>query len=199
MFAPKSCAASTVDKEQEATLLDALRERARKAYKWFVGGGNFCADIYQIHPNDKVYKKDAGKWKAEIISNYMAQLNKGIPLWRKKYPTARRVMTLKINDMVKAEFCAKDDKLPKGIADFVKAKAEKTNADKVEVIFRVKKMSSEGTIFLRPDGITKEEGDTKSWSSSAASLCKYKARKIYVSPLGDVTDKGFDNKWLNDK
>ena len=94
------------NKEQE--LLEIVKQKALKAYKWFVGGNNFCADIYQINPQDKVYTKEQGSWYVEVLSNYMATLNKGQALWKKKHPTARLVMRLKANDVVVCEF-AKDD------------------------------------------------------------------------------------------
>ncbi len=185
-----------IRKEKEAELLSDLQEQAKKAYKWFVGGNNFCADIYQINPNDKIYTKERGDWKVEIISNYMATINKGEPLWRKKYKTARRVMQLKINDMVKAEFKKDDASLPSGIKDLVISNCIKNHSDEVSIIFRVKKIDMiHDRVFLRPDFITKEEADTKSWGATASSMIKYKARKVYVSPIGDVVDNGFDTKW----
>jgi hypothetical protein len=181
-----------IDKENAA--LAVLQSSAKKAFKWFVGGNNFCADIYQLHPGEKVYKKDAGKWKLDTISNYMAETCDS-PLWRKKYPTARRIMQLKINDMVMAEFSKDDESLPQGIKDFVLAKCNRNHANSAKMIFRVKKISSDGRVFLRPDCVAKEEADKKSWSASCSSLVKYKARKIFVSPAGEVKDPGFDNKW----
>ncbi|MCL2369536.1 MAG: hypothetical protein FWC83_02570, partial [Alphaproteobacteria bacterium] len=101
-----------------------------------------------------------------------------------KYPTARRIMTLRRNDMVIAEFDQNDKDLPKGIADAVKEKARFMKQDKVEIVFRVKKMGSNGTIYLRPHYVAKEDADTKSWGASASSLQNYKARKVNVSPTG---------------
>ncbi len=184
-----------IRKQKEANLLLDLQNKAKKAYKWFVGGNNFCAEIYQINPNDKVYTKDQGIWKTEIISNYMATLYKGEPLWKKKYPKARRIMNLKINDMVIGEFRQDDVNLPKGIKDLVVSKCIKQHSDTTSILFRVKKISSDGTIALRPDFITKEKNDTKSWLPKSSSLQKYKARKVYVSPAGKLNDPGFNDKW----
>ena len=99
------------NKEQE--LLEIVQQKSLKAYKWFVGGNNFCADVYQINPKDKIYTKERGKWQVEVLSNYMATLNKGQALWKKKHPTARLVMRLKTNDMVVGEFAKDDEKLIK--------------------------------------------------------------------------------------
>ncbi len=188
---------------ERTQLLNILREKAKQAYKWFVGGANFCFDIYQINPNDK-NKKEAGKWKSEVMSNYMATLNKGVPMWKKKYPTARLVMRLRQNDMVKAEFNIND------IHDNLKSSYLKTdengsfmnkfknNQDTIEVILKVKKIAQAyNTIYFRPDFITRDENDTKSWPvTSLDNFIKHKIRKVYVSPIGEVFDNGFDNKWM---
>lgn len=184
-------------KEQE--LLENVREKASKAYKWFVGGNNFCADVYQINPKDKFYTKERGKWQVEVLSNYMATLNKGQALWRKKHPTARLVMRLKTNDMVVGEFAKDDEKLPKGIRDLVLHRCKKHKTDKIEILFRVKKLNSSGIIFIRPDFITKEDGDTKSIQLGATSGQKYKIRKVFVSPAGKLVDNGFSDKWNDTK
>ena len=111
-----------------------MKQKALKAYKWFVGGNNFCADVYQINPKDKIYTKERGKWQVEVLSNYMATLNKGQALWKKKHPTARLVMRLKTNDMVVGEFEKDDEKLPKGIKDLVLHRCEKHKTDKIEIL-----------------------------------------------------------------
>lgn len=185
------------NKEQE--LLEIVQQKALRAYKWFVGGNNFCADVYQINPKDKIYTKERGKWQVEVLSNYMATLNKGQALWKKKHPTARLVMRLKTNDMVVGEFAKDDEKLPKGIKDLVLHRCEKHKTDKVEVLFRVKKLNSSGIIFIRPDFITKEDGDTKSIQLGATSGQKYKIRKVFVSPAGKLIDNGFSDKWNDTK
>lgn len=172
--------------DKEEKLLKILKQCARRAYKWYVGGNNFCAEVFEIRSNDIRYPKDAGTWKLEIVSNYMAELNPGEPLWRKKYPTARRVMSLRINDMVMAEFSKDDPDLPKGLKDAVAHQCAFEKKDTIEMVFRVKKLSSSGKIYLRPHFIAKEDADTKSWGASASSLQKHNAHKIVVSPTGKI-------------
>jgi hypothetical protein len=87
---------------------------------------------------------------------------------------------------VRAEFSRNDEKLPKGIIDAVRQKCEWENKDVVEINFRVKKLASRGVITLRPDWIAKEDADTKSWAASAGSLKEHKARKVFVSPTGEL-------------
>ena len=173
-----------LNKERE--LLDNFKSAAKRAYKWYVGGNNFCADIFEIRSDDKRYPKDAGKWKVDIVSNYMAETKPGVSLWHKKYPTARRIMSLRINDMVMAEFSKDDSQLPSGIRDTVAHQCAVENKDTVNMVFRVKKLNSSGTIYLRPHFIAKEDADTKSWIASTTSLKEHKARKISVSPTGKI-------------
>ncbi len=179
-------------KELEARNIKALQTAAMKAYKWYVGGNNFAAEIYQIHPNNKirgVTDKQAGNFASEIISNYEAHRRgrKGyLGLWHKRYPNAKRIMTLKRNDIVQGTFTKDDiDNLPKGIKTPV-SNALRFN-DEVKVLFRVKKLSSKGEITLRQLNISKEEADTKSWISSASSLQKYKAMKVQINAIGKIT------------
>lgn len=183
--------AKATQKEKEEKLLQTYKNLAKNAYKWFIGGNNFGAEVFKIRNDDKRYPKDSRNWKIEIMSNYNATLDKGEPMWRKKYPTAKRIMSLRINDLVRAEFSRNDKKLPKGIIEAVNHKCNWEGKDTVELNFRVKKLNSTGTIFLRPDWISKEAGDTKSWQASASSLKEHKARKIFVSPAGVLTDSVF--------
>lgn len=182
-------------KEKEMVL--ELRKTALKAFKWFVGGGNFCAEIYEINPQNKiggVVTKDKGVWKGEIISNYNATVRhergENISYWKYKYPNAKRIMCLKRNDMVIGTFTkeqAYQDDFPKGIQNYVHTLFEKDEIlTEVKVLFRVKKISSDGSVFLVPHDIAKEKADTLSWIASSGSLQKYKAKKVFVSPSGRI-------------
>lgn len=183
--------------QKEAQAVQVLRETATKAFKWFVGGGNYCAEIYQINPQNKiggVATKDRGEWKSEVISNYNATIRERrgehIAYWRYRYPNAKRIMSLKRNDMVIGVFTreqAYDVGFPLGIKAYVQAIFEKNlELQQTEVLFRVKKISSNGTVFLTPHDIAKEELDKKSWISSSLSLQRYHAHKVYVTPTGRI-------------
>ena len=226
-------------KEKEQQLLEIVQQKALKAYKWFVGGNNFCADVYQISPRDKVYTEEQGSWKVEVLSNYMATLTKGQALWRKKHPTARLVMRLKIDDMVMGENFTKEEaeqklqqeiekwekskemekykekltkwketnegeepekpEKPKSINEIIIEKCNKEKTSSTSFLFRVKKISSAGCIYIRPDFITKEESDKKSVQLNASTYQKYKIRKVFVSPAGKLVDNGFSDKWNDTK
>ncbi len=181
--------------EKEA--VQALRAAAQKAFKWFVGGGNFCAEIYQINPLNKiggVVTKNAGKWAGEIVSNYNATVRtargEDYFYWRNRYPNARRVMTLKRHDMITGTFTleqATQPDFPKGIQAYVREHFKKhPELSEATLLFRVKKISGNGQISLTPHNIAKEENDTKSWIATAASLQKYRAQKVFVTPTGKI-------------
>ncbi len=182
------------EKEQKA--IYQLREASSKAFKWFIGGGNFCAEIYQINPKNKIggmTTNDQGEWKTEIVSNYNATIRcsrgEDIAYWRYKYPNAKRIMTLRRNDMLMATFTreqAFDDKFPKGIQDYVREKFNRQpDINQLDVLFRVKKMGG-SSIYFTPHNIAKEKTDTKSWIASAGAMQKYQARKVHVSFTGRV-------------
>ena len=181
--------------EQEA--VQNLRNASLKAFKWFIGGGNFCAEIYEINPQNKIMgiaTKDRGVWKGEIVSNYNATIRnergEKISYWENKYPNAKRMMTLKCNDMVVGTFTkedAFDAKFPKGIQNYVRTLFEKDETlTEIKVLFRVKNIGGNGQIALTPHDIAKEEKNTKSWVGTAVSLQKYKAKKVFVSPTGRI-------------
>lgn len=182
--------------EQEQNAINNLRQAAEKAFKWFVGGGNYCAEIYEINPMNKICNlpsNDRGEWKTEIVSNFNATLrntrNEDTAYWRYKYPNAKKIMVLRRNDMVMATFSkeqAFDDKFPAGIQDYVRNMFNQNSAlVKTDILFRVKKMTG-STIYLTPHNIAKEQADTKSWAASAGAMKRYMARKVFITFTGRV-------------
>ncbi len=190
----KALKAWLLKQEQEA--VSKLREAATKAFKWFIGGGNFCAEIYEINPNNKISgvpTEDRGEWKVEIVSNYNATVRhsrgEDIAYWRYKYPNAKRIMTLRRNDMVMATFSREqvfDDKFSKGLQGYVREKfGQKNDLQELDVLLRVKKMTGEN-VYFTPHDIAKEIADTKSWKASAGALKKYNVRKVHVTFMGKL-------------
>ena len=100
-------------------------------------------------------------------------------------------MTIKRNDMIMATFSrdqAYDEKFPKGIQGYVRAMFEEISIkETVNVLFRLKKINSSGTLTFTPHNIAKEDADTKSWRASAGSIQKYNARKVHVSSTGRIS------------
>lgn len=190
----KTIKVDMAQKENEA--IQNLRIASEKAFKWFVGGGNFCAEIYEINENNKIFgvpTNDRGEWKTEIVSNYNATIRntrgEDISYWRYKYPNAKRIMTLNRNDMVIATFTKEQafaEDFPKGIQKPVREKFTKNaNLESLDVLFRVKKMTN-GTIYFTPHNVAKEEADTKSWIASAGAIQRYKTRKVFVTFTGRI-------------
>lgn len=186
--------------QKEQNAVQALRTAALKAFKWFVGGNNYCAEIYEINPKNKIQgipTTNRGKWESEIISNYNATIRhargENICYWRQKYPNAKRIMTLRRNDMVMATFKRSDaeseDFSKKGIRDYVLDRFQKNpTLDEVNILFRVKYITSGGRISFTPHDIAKEEKDTKSFRIPASTMKKYHVRPVQVSYTGKVHD-----------
>ena len=179
--------------QEKQAVLD-LRLASQKAFKWFVGGGNFCAEVYQINPQNKICgleTNNRGEWKIEIVSNYNATVRhargENIAYWHYKYPNAKKIMSLRRNDMVKATFTreqAFSDVFPKGLRDYVCDLFDKNpSLSQTDVLLRVKKMGSNG-ICLTPHNIAKEKADTKSWIASASALQTYNVRKVFITSMG---------------
>ncbi len=190
----KQCKKEVAEKEKQAVAR--LRAASQKAFKWFIGGGNFCAEIYQINPENKICgvpTNNRGEWKMEVVSNYNATIRQGrgenVGYWHYKYPNAKKIMRLRRNDMVTATFTKEQayaDKFPKGICEYVRGKFEQNPLlTQVDVLFRVKKMVS-GVITFTPHDIAKEQADTKSWSASAGAMQTYRTRKVAVTPMGRI-------------
>ena len=77
--------------------------------------------------------------------------------------------------------------IPSNIRQIVQTKLqENQDLTKTTVLFRVKKIITDGRIFLTPHHIAKDEDDVKSWCSRTSSLQKYRAKKVYVSPAGRI-------------
>ena len=184
-----------IEKKEQVAIRN-LREAARRAFKWFVSGNNFCAEVYQINPANKVAglpTNNRGNLGVEIVSNYNATVRAArgeeVAYWRYKYPNAKRIMTLRRNDMAKATFSKEqleNKDFPKYLKDYVHKKFIKfPDKNEIDVLFRVKKMKG-GAIYLTPHDIAKEDGDTKSFQANATSISKYNVRKVHVSYTGRI-------------
>ena len=98
-------------------------------------------------------------------------------------------MSLRRNDMVMATFTKEQafaDKFPKGISDYVRKEFnQNVSLKQVDILFRVKKMGSNGICFT-PHNIAKEIADTKSWIASAGAMQNYKLRKVWITSMGRI-------------
>lgn len=182
-------------KERQAIMN--LRHAAEKAFKWFVGGGNFCAEIYQVNSENKIAgvpTNNRGTWVGEIISNYNATIRnrrgENISYLPYKYPNAKKIMRLRRNDMVLATFTREQaftDDFFKGIKEYVQNIFNRNpSLEQADVLFRVKKLNGSGVICITPHNLAKEKGDSKTWQAAVSSMQKYHVRKVIVTPSGRI-------------
>lgn len=146
-----------------------------KNYKGYVGGSNFCMDIVR---NEK------GKWEGEIVSTFTAyqlvrELGKVEGLKRLQSKTQSLsgkplVMRLQNGDIVKMQI---DDSWQ---------------------LMRVVKMGSNGQMFFaahQEANVSDRNGDKEDsfvfTSKTAGSLEKTNARRVTLSPIGELRDPGF--------
>jgi CRISPR-associated endonuclease Csn1 len=157
--------------ENEDSLMG-VRDKEGKIYKYAKTYGNYCADIYC--PNRG---KSKGQWQTEIISIYDAHQKNFVPQWRKDEPEAKLIMRLAMDDMVEIEFDKLGESIQKRFLPYSK---------NGKIITKVKKMTN-NLVYLRPDLVAKEDTDKLSYGASSKALQSANAKKIRVSPLGEIT------------
>ncbi|HHE38444.1 MAG TPA: hypothetical protein ENL20_07700 [Candidatus Cloacimonetes bacterium] len=143
--------------EKDKKTVIPIKDKDGKIYKYYTSGNNYCADIYCSHKTEK-----AGKWQIEIIPVFYAHQPKFEPAWHKKYPTAKKIMRLFINDMV-----AWDE-------------------NGLKKILRVKKMNVDGRLFFQVHKIAKSEKESN--ATSVKQLQERNARKIGIDIIGRIYD-----------
>jgi CRISPR-associated endonuclease Csn1 len=162
---------STVDKNRHG--FD--EQGMPKNYKGYVGGSNFCMDIVC---------DEKGKWDGEIVSTYDAYQvvrTQG----EKKGLAALRSSTLSISGKPLVMRLQNGDAVKMVIDDRLR-------------LMRVVKMGSNGQIFFADhqeanvsDRNANKQEPFAFTSKYAGSLQKTLARRVTVSPLGEITDPGF--------
>ncbi|MDA8915333.1 hypothetical protein N9J51_03645, partial [Alphaproteobacteria bacterium] len=137
-----------------------VTDQSGRAYKGYKGDGNAYMEIYE--------EPDSGKWKSEIVSRFDANQKSFVPGWRKSNPTAKIVMRLRTNDLVKLS----DD----------------------NSIYRVQKLSG-GEITMAShieanvDARHRDKDDPfRYFTTSATSLQKRSGVKLNISPTGLISE-----------
>ncbi|MDO5087320.1 MAG: type II CRISPR RNA-guided endonuclease Cas9 [Comamonadaceae bacterium] len=140
-------------------------------YKGYVGGSNYCIEITR---NDK------GKWEGEVISTFRAyQIVRKHGVARLRHPEMAQngralVMRLMIDDCVRLELDGREETM------------------------RVVVIPRNGQVFMAPlheanvDARNRDKNNPFSYiSKMAGSFQKAKARRITISPIGELHDPGF--------
>ena len=127
-----------------------VTDQSGRAYKGYKGDGNAYMEIYE--------EPDSGRWKSEIVSRFDANQKSFVPSWQTEHPTAKLIMRLRINDLVKL------------VGD--------------GAVYRLQKMS--GTrIFLAPHQETNIDSFIV---SSPRGLQLKQAVQLHVSPTGLISE-----------
>ena len=142
-----------------------------KPYKGYKGDSNYCMEIV---------RSDKGKWEGEVVSTFQAyQLVRSHGAARLRHPRLSvsgkpLVMRLVIGDTVRME-------LPDGTRTM-----------------RLAKMSGNGQVFMAAtseahvDARNRDQEDPFLYTSKmAGSLYSGRARRVTISPIGELRDPGF--------
>ncbi len=146
-------------------------------YKGYVGGSNYCIEITR---NDK------GKWEGEVISTFRAyKIVREQGLGRLRHPSLAQASD--------KEGMPKQLLMRLTIDDCVRL----THAEQ-EITLRVVKIGGNGQIFMallkeaNVDARNRDKSDSFAYiSKMAGSLQIAKARRVTISPTGELRDPGF--------
>jgi CRISPR-associated endonuclease Csn1 len=142
-----------------------------RPYKGYKGDSNYCIEIV---------RSETGKWEGEVISTFEAyQAARAHGITRLRHPTLSLsakslVMRLTLDDFVRLEVNLKIRTM------------------------RIATVSGNGQIFMSDtnesnvDARNRDKADAFSYvSKTAGSLQKSKARRVTISPIGELRDGGF--------
>jgi len=148
-----------------------LLDGSPRPYKGYKGDSNYCMEIYRT---------ESGKWASEVMSTFQAyQIARREGIIRLRNPHLSLsgkplVMRLLIGDTLRLE-----------VKGHIKT-------------MRIATLSGNGQVFLAPineanvDARNRDKVDDFSYTSKmAGSLHTAKGRRVTVSPIGEVKDRGF--------
>lgn len=148
-----------------------LPDGSPRPYKGYKGDSNYCIEIVR---NEK------GKWDGEVISTFEAyQLVRQYGIERLRHPTlsvsGKPIVMRLVND------------------DFVRLRLDEST-----FTLRIAKISGNGQVFMSPhneanvDSRNRDKDDVFQYvSKMAGSFQKADARRVTISPIGDLRDPGF--------
>lgn len=142
-------------------------------YKGYIGGSNYCIEITRA---------ENGKWQGDVISTFQAyEIVRRFGIKQLRHASLGQngqllVMRLVINDVVRMEIDG-DMRLMRFV---------KVSANNGQMVFA-------GLREANVDARSRDKADSFAYTTKlAGSLQKTKARRVTISPLGDVTDPGFN-------
>ena len=148
-----------------------LADGSPRPYKGYKGDSNYCIEIVRT---------ENGKWKGEVISTFRA------------YQIVRERGVTGLRDP-KRSASGKSLVMRLTIDDYIRM-----NLDGASVLMRVAKLSGNGQIFMAEqkeanvDARNRDKAEAfKYISKMAGSLKAAKSRRVSISPIGDLSDPGF--------
>lgn len=161
--------------------------KPKEAYKGYKGDSNYCIEIVR---NEK------GKWEGEVISTFEAyQLERKLAAdFRAKHGSSVQMPGF-LSLLSQTEALSGKPLVMRLMRDdFVKLSAETGQS----VVLRVNTIKGSGQILLAPheqanvDARNRDKEDSFSYTSkTAGSLQKANGRRVTISPIGEVRDRGF--------
>lgn len=152
-------------------LTQATRHKGEQPYKGYVGGSNYCIEIVR---NEK------GKWEGEIISTFAAY-----QIANQHGEQRLRHSSLSISGKPLVMRLISDDVV-------------RMTHDGNEITVRMVTAANSGQIWFAPvneanvDARNRDKEDSFSYvSKRAGSLQAAKARRVTISPIGEIKDPGF--------
>jgi CRISPR-associated endonuclease Csn1 len=144
----------------------AIRDKSGKAYKGYKGDSNYRYDVWRLAD---------GKWVSEVVTMFDAHQPDWQSVIREAHPTAKKVLSLKQDDLVAVDGSAGD-----------------------RLIHRVVKFNTAGQLYLAPHNeagaLKARDADPhdpfKYVSKAASGLKTLNARQVRVDEIGRVFDPG---------
>lgn len=146
-----------------------IHDASGRTYKGYKGDSNARYEVWEL--------KD-GKWVAEVVSTFDAHQRGWKSVIRTENPTARKVLSLRQDDIIAIESDSGERRLMR-VVKFRQA-GQIALAD-----------HNEGGMLKARDALSNDQDPFKYVTAMASSLKKFRARQVRVDILGRVSDPGF--------
>ena len=162
---------------REALNVIPIRDRSGRAFKAYKGDANARFDVWRLPDGKWVsgWKDKDGKPQSGVVSMFDA--HQPVALDRRPHPAAKRVLSLRQNDLIAIEPQGQARKIMR-VVKFA-GRGDITFAEHMEA----------GSLKTR-DATSNEIDPFRYFNSSASGLQKAKARQIRIDELGRIFDPG---------